>query len=160
MALSTELQQLIAQITKECERLTMTNIQTYDVQGSSPITDAVIVATVDHVLQLDAARKSIAYMSKQAGYPIQNPTEDYSEGWLAMDFSDFVIHLLIEEKRAFYDLDGLMESILYSRDRRSQDDQDENLDEDLDEQDLEEILQQLTPEEAEEFLKNLEEDEN
>lgn len=160
MAISPELQQLLSQITQECERLTMTNIQIYDVKGSSPLTDVVLVGTATHILQLDAARKSIAFEAKQAGYPIQNPTEDHSEGWLAMDFTDLVVHILIEEKRSFYDLDGLMESILKSRTRSSEQDEiyEDNSDE-LNEQDLEEILQQLTPEEAEEFLKNLE-DEN
>ncbi len=151
------MQNLISQIKLECERLTMQDIQIYDVKGSSPLTDFVLVATADHILQLDAARKSIAFMAKQANYPIQNPTEDHSEGWLAMDFTDLVVHILIEEKRAFYDLDGLMESIVNSR---SQDQTFEDLDEDdeLSEQDVQDILEHLTPEEADEFLKNSEEE--
>lgn len=159
MAIIPELQQLISQITQECERLTMTDIQIYDVKGSSPLTDVVIVATADHILQLDAARKNISFLTKQAGYPIQNPTEDHSEGWLAMDFVDLVVHILIEEKRSFYDLDGLMESIMYSRESNNQEEID-NEENELEEQDLEEILQHLTPEEAEEFLSNLDNDDN
>ncbi|MGL4677082.1 MAG: ribosome silencing factor [Brevinema sp.] len=141
-----KLDQLITQITKECERLTLQDIQVYDVKSS--LTDIVIVATADHVLQLDAARKQIAFMAKQADYPIQNPTEDHSEGWLAMDFTDLVVHILIKEKRSFYDLDSLMESIINSRMQN---------DKELSEEDWEEILTQLTPEEAEELLNNLEE---
>ncbi len=155
--MNSELQQVIDQITKECDRLTMQDIQIYDVKGSSPLTDVVIVATADHILQLDAARKSISYIAKQAGYPIQNPTEDYSEGWLAMDFTDIVVHILITEKRSFYDLDGLMESIINSRSYSSENNTEDNeeIGEELTEKELEEILSQLTPEEAEDFLNKL-----
>ncbi len=153
--MTSELQNLTDKIKKECTRLTMTDIQVYDVKGSSPLTDVVVVATADHVLQLDAARRSISYIAKQEGYPIQNPTEDYSEGWLAMDFSDLVVHILIEEKRAFYDLDGLMDSIISSRSSLQEIDDIEDSEEQQ-ELELEEILSHLTPEEAEEFLDNLE----
>ncbi len=153
--MTAELQNLTDKIKKECTRLTMTDIQVYDVKGTSPLTDVVLVATADHVLQLDAARRSISYIAKQEGWNIQNPTEDYSEGWLAMDFSDLVVHILIQEKRSFYDLDGLMESITNSRTHISEP---EEYDEETQERELEEILSQLTPEEAEEFLNNLEDE--
>jgi ribosome-associated protein len=38
-------------------------------------------------------------------------------GWMLLDFSDVVVHLFIEEKREYYDLDGLwseMSNILVS----------------------------------------------
>lgn len=106
-----ELQALSEQLKKECERLTMTDIIIYDVKGISPLTDVVVIATADHFLQLEAARRSLSQIAKQAGFKLQNPTEDYSEGWLAMDFSDLVIHILVPEKRDFYDLDSLMSNI-------------------------------------------------
>lgn len=106
-----ELQTLSGQLKKECERLTMTDIIIYDVKGISPLTDVVLIATADHFLQLEAARRSLTQIAKQAGYKLQNPTEDYSEGWLAMDFSDLVVHILVPEKRDFYDLDSLMSNI-------------------------------------------------
>lgn len=106
-----ELQTLSGQLKKECERLTMTDIIIYDVKGISPLTDVVLIATADHFLQLEAARKNLTQIAKQAGYKLQNPTEDYSEGWLAMDFSDLIVHILVPEKRDFYDLDSLMSNI-------------------------------------------------
>ncbi|SFB71680.1 Ribosomal silencing factor during starvation [Brevinema andersonii] len=106
-----ELQVLSEQLKKECERLTMTDIIIYDVKGISPLTDVVVIATADHFLQLEAARRSLSQIAKQAGFKLQNPTEDYSEGWLAMDFSDLVVHILVPEKRDFYDLDSLMSNI-------------------------------------------------
>lgn len=106
-----ELQTFSGQLKKECERLTMKDIIIYDVKGVSPLTDVVLIATADHFLQLEAARKSLTQIAKQTGYKLQNPTEDYSEGWLAMDFSDLVVHILVPEKRDFYDLDSLMTNI-------------------------------------------------
>ncbi|MGL4387998.1 MAG: ribosome silencing factor [Brevinema sp.] len=159
MAISSKMQELINEITKECERLTMDNVEVYDVQGRSPLTDLVIVATATHILQLEAARRTLSLITKTAGYPLQNPTEDYSEGWLVMDCVDLVIHILIEEKRAFYDLDGLMKSV-----KRPANDASLDLDDIQEPTDaeLEEILANLTPEELEEFLANteVEEDEN
>ena len=162
MAIIPELQELINQITEECERLTMEDIQTYDVKGLTSLTDAVIIATATHGLQLDAARRSLSLLAKQAGYMVQNRTEDYSEGWLVLDCSDLVIHIFIEEKRDLYDIDSIMNAILHSRSLPSQ--SEEDLDgedgEELSEQDLEEILDQLTEEETEEFIKILETEED
>ncbi|MGL4560907.1 MAG: ribosome silencing factor [Brevinema sp.] len=157
MAISPNIQKLLDQITKECERLTMENIEIYDVKGSSPLTDVVVVATAAHVLQLEAARRSLSLITKQAGYPLQNPTEDYSEGWLVMDCVDLVIHVLISDKRSFYDLDGLMTSIKRSPSQPNDDEYD-SFQEPTDAE-LEEILEHLTEEELEEFLSNAEEDE-
>lgn len=156
MAITLELQQLINQIIPECERLTIKDIQVYDVKGHSPLTDVVLIATADHILQLDAARKSLSFIVKQADYPVHNPTEDHSEGWLVLDCTDLVIHILVEEKRAFYDLDSLMESVLHSRSSKIEDYID---DEKISEQEISEILEHLTPEEVETFLNDIEEQE-
>lgn len=155
MAITPETQVLIDTITIECERLKMEDIQIYDVKGVSPLTDVIFLATASHILQLDAARRSLSFMVKQAGFPVQNPTEDYSEGWLVLDCVDLVIHILVEEKRAFYDLDHLMESIIESRSHPNKDDSNHETNEELSEAELSEILDQLTPEEREEFLNNI-----
>lgn len=153
MTIDPKLQNLIDHMIVECERLTMDDIETYDVQGVSPLTDRILIATATHILQLEAARRSLTFMAKEAGYPILNPTEDYSEGWLVMDFADLIVHILIAEKRAFYDLDGLMESVRNSRNQSQEEDYDE---EELTEQQLEDILEQLNEEEKTEFLEDLE----
>ena len=161
MAIIPELQELINQLIEECERLTMEDIQTYDVKGLTSLTDAVIIATATHGLQLDAARRSLSLLAKQAGYMVQNRTEDYSEGWLVLDCSDLVIHVFIEEKRDLYDIDSIMNALLHSRSLPSRPVEDLDGDEDeLSEQDLEEILDQLTEEETEEFIKILETEED
>ncbi|MGL4366883.1 MAG: ribosome silencing factor [Brevinemataceae bacterium] len=154
--MKSELNTLISRITKECERLTLRNIEVYDVQNLSPVTDAVLVATADHVLQLDAARRSMSFIAKEEGFPVRNPTEDYSEGWLVLDCTDLIIHILVESKRSFYDLDGLMTSIQQSRDL-NHDSQFQEQQEELTETQLEEILDQLTPDEVEQFLNDVEE---
>ncbi len=155
MAIIPELQQLINQMKEECLRLTMEDMQIYDMKGLSSLTDAILIGTATHNLQLDAARRSLSLMAKQAGYTVQNRTEDYSEGWLVLDCSDLVVHILTEEKRNFYDLDGLMNAIVHARSlpSRPAEDLDE---EELSEQDLEGILDQLTEDEAQEFIKILE----
>ena len=161
MAIIPELQELINQLIAECERLTMEDIQTYDVKGLTSLTDAVIIATATHGLQLDAARRSLSLLAKQAGYMVQNRTEDYSEGWLVLDCSDLVIHVFIEEKRDLYDIDSIMNALLHSRSLPGQPEEDLDGEEDeLSEQDLEEILDQLTEEETQEFIKILETEED
>ncbi|MGL5255205.1 MAG: RsfS/YbeB/iojap family protein [Brevinema sp.] len=109
------LQQIAELLTEECKRLTMTDIAVYDVEGKSPLTEMAFVATAEHILQLNAARNTLALIGKQNGLPLRNPTEDYSEGWLAMDHGDYVVHILIPEKRNFYRLDDLMKGIHSSR---------------------------------------------
>jgi ribosome-associated protein len=154
MAITEDIQNLIDEMKVECVRLTMEGMQVYDVQGYSPLTDVVFIATATHILQMDAARRSLSFMAKQAGFPVQNPTEDYSEGWLVLDCVDIVIHILVEEKRSFYDLDKLMSSLVETRSKYT-DFQDHDQEYGLSEADLDEILEQLTPDEREEFLSNL-----
>lgn len=144
---------LLDEIKKECERLTMETIEIYDVRGKSPLTDFVVVATAGHILQLDAARRTLSTITKKAGFTVQNPTEDYSEGWLVMDCVDLVIHILIEEKRAFYDLDGLMQSLNRSSSLIENEFHD---DEEANDAELENIIEHLTEEELEEFLDEIE----
>jgi len=147
------MQQLLDQLKIECDRLTMEDIEIYDVKGHSPLTDTVFVATATHILQLEAARKNLSKMVKDAGYPVQNPTEDYSEGWLVMDCVDLVIHILIPEKRSFYDLDGLMASIKrpYKEEDIIEDDDEFEISM-LNKDEFCEMLDSLSTEELEDFL--------
>lgn len=107
-------------ISTECTRLTMENIAIYDVESHSPLTCVVIIATAGHTMQLDAARSSLALIGKKNSLPLKNPTEDYSDGWLALDHGDYVVHILTPEKRDFYRLDDLMEGIKKSRENQEE----------------------------------------
>lgn len=107
-------------ISTECTRLTMEDITIYDVENHSPLTCIVIIATAGHAMQLDAARSSLALIGKKNGLPLKNPSEDYSDGWLALDHGDYVVHILTPEKRGFYRLDDLMKGIKSSRENQEE----------------------------------------
>lgn len=134
--MDTNLKEIADLLVKECTRLAMEEIIVYDVEGQSPLTDMVLIAAAGHTLQISAARNSLALIGKQNGLPLRNPTEDYSEGWLAMDHGDFVIHILTPEKRAFYDLDSLMKGIYASRELAALEDEAEKESPELSDEEL------------------------
>lgn len=85
------------------------DIAMYDVQGKITYTDYMIIATgmsSRHVGALaDNLRK---YLSKQK-IKLKHIEGNSNSGWLLLDYIDFVVHIFSKEKRAFYNIDRLLD---------------------------------------------------
>lgn len=53
---------------------------------------------------IDYIRVGVKEESGKLPYSVDGTSES---GWVVMDFSDVVVHMFLEEKRQYYDLEGL-----------------------------------------------------
>lgn len=79
-----------------------------DVTGPLVIADYFVVATVRNDRHGNALARELIHTLKADGRQRRNAAGlDVETGWVLLDFDDVVVHLFIEDSRAFYDLENL-----------------------------------------------------
>ncbi|MDR3200287.1 MAG: ribosome silencing factor [Spirochaetales bacterium] len=74
----------------------------------SSFTDCFVITTVTSDAHMRGLRKNILdYLAEEGVRPYHRKKSIGDEGWLVMDCGALVIHLMTQEKRAFYDLERL-----------------------------------------------------
>lgn len=72
------------------------------------ITDAFVITTGRNPRQVRTMCEEVEEKIKQSGGPPPVRIEGLDDArWVLMDYGDFVVHLLLDEARAFYQLDRL-----------------------------------------------------
>ena len=66
-----------------------------------------MIATGTNPRQLKAISEALHVELKPRGYPRRHEEGRPEGGWLLIDLGDVVVHLFDEERRRFYDLDGV-----------------------------------------------------
>lgn len=102
--------EIIDGIVSELESLKVRDILVYDWGAASPLADFFVIGTADSFPQLDSARQKLDYFMGRRKMYLRNPTEEWTGGWLVMDFGDVIVHVFLEEKRSFYHLDDFLKS--------------------------------------------------
>ena len=83
------------------------NVTVLDLQELGSITDYFIVCHGRSGRQVQAISDRVEERLREAGIR-PGHIEGYAAGeWVLMDYVDFVVHIFIEEKRGFYDLERL-----------------------------------------------------
>ncbi len=76
-----------------------------DLKGKSPATDYYLIATGTSDRQNRSVADEITKLAKDNGWQLFGRA-GYDKGkWILLDFVDFVVHLLDEEYRDYYDLE-------------------------------------------------------
>jgi ribosome-associated protein len=82
-----------------------------DLRPDAIIADFFIICNGNSDRQLralsDAVRESVKETYAKLPFSIEGTPES---GWVLMDYGDVVVHLFFEEKRRYYDLEGLWRS--------------------------------------------------
>lgn len=79
-----------------------------DLQPNAVVSDYFVICTGTSERQLKALTDYVREEAKEQFGVIPATTEGISEsGWIVMDYGYVVVHLFSEEKRQFYDLEGL-----------------------------------------------------
>jgi ribosome-associated protein len=72
------------------------------------ITDIFVITTGRNVRQVKTIAEEIEKKLKEEGHPGPVRTEGLQDAsWVLLDYSDFVVHVFLEETRDFYNLDRL-----------------------------------------------------
>ncbi len=104
---SHQLQQLVVSALEDLKAIDIHNI---DVSGLSPLTDYFVIASGNSSRHVKAMAEKIILMAKRAGAKPLG-VEGQREGrWVLVDLNDVIVHLMLPQTRAFYNLEKLWDA--------------------------------------------------
>ena len=101
---SDQLQQLVV---SSLEDLKAIDIQVIDVSGMTPLTDKFIIASGNSTRHVKAMAEKLVFQAKSSGSPPLGVEGEREGEWVLVDLNDVIIHLMIRQARAFYNLEKL-----------------------------------------------------
>ena len=108
-----QLQQLVVSLLEDFKA---TDIVTIDVSDRSPLTERMVIASGNSTRHVKSMAENLVVNAKAAGNPPLG-VEGAREGeWVLVDLNDVIVHLMLPQTRAFYNLEKLWEA---SADHRS-----------------------------------------
>ena len=108
-----QLQQLVI---SSLEDFKAVDIQVIDVTGMNPLTERMVIASGNSTRHVKSMAENLVVKAKAEGNPplgIEGATEGE---WVLVDLNDVIVHLMLPQSRAFYNLEKLWE---VSADHRS-----------------------------------------
>jgi ribosome-associated protein len=84
-----------------------TNVVVLDVNGISPVTDFLVLATGTSPRQMKTVCDELEEMAEGRGERPLSRVGDDSSSWTCIDFVDVVVHVFSADARGYYNLDGL-----------------------------------------------------
>ena len=108
--------QLQLLVVSSLEDFKATDVMVIDVSGRSPLTDRLVIASGNSTRHVKSMSENLIVKAKAAGCPPLG-IEGAREGeWVLVDLNDVIVHLMLPQTRAFYNLEKLWEA---SADHRS-----------------------------------------
>lgn len=102
-------EQLRDLVNSALEDLKAIDIHTIDVRGENPLTDMFVVASGNSSRHVKSMADKIAMRAKELGWPPLG-IEGYREGeWVLVDLNDVIVHIMLPQTRAFYNIEKLWE---------------------------------------------------
>lgn len=84
------------------------DIQVIDVRSKTPMMDYMVVCTGTSDTHVNSIADRVAERLRDLGVkPSRNNAGAKAGGWVYFDYGDVVFHVMLEEKRQFYDLETL-----------------------------------------------------
>ena len=112
-----ELQDLVINALEDFKAI---DIQQIDVTGQNPLTDLFVVATGSSVRHVKSMAENLSLKAKEAGcQPLGIEGEGQAE-WVLVDLNDIIVHLMLPQTRAFYNLEKLWEASSQTRSGHAQ----------------------------------------
>ena len=108
--------QLLQLVVSSLEDFKAADITVIDVSGKNPLTERMVVASGNSTRHVKSMAENLVVKSKAVGNPPIG-VEGAREGeWVLVDLNDVIVHLMLPQTRAFYNLEKLWE---VSADHRS-----------------------------------------
>lgn len=104
---SDQLQQLVVSTLEDLKAI---DIQHLDVSGYSSLTDSLVIASGTSTRHVKSMADKLVMLAKSAGNPPLG-VEGHGQGeWVLVDLNDVIVHLMLPQTRAFYNLEKLWEA--------------------------------------------------
>ena len=92
------------------EDLKAIDVQEVDVSGQNPLTDRFVVATGSSTRHVKSMAEKLVLKAKAAGFPPLGVEGEREGEWVLVDLNDVIVHLMLPQTRAFYNLEKLWEA--------------------------------------------------
>ena len=102
-----QLEQLVVSALEDFKAV---DILVTDVSGFNPLTERMVIASGNSTRHVKSMADNLIVKSKSKGNPPLG-VEGQSEGeWVLVDLNDVIVHLMLPQTRAFYNLEKLWEA--------------------------------------------------
>jgi len=92
------------------EDLKAIDIQQIDVTGQNPLTDLFVVASGSSTRHVKSMAEKLVMNAKAAGSQPLGVEGERGAEWVLVDLNDVIVHLMLPQTRAFYNLEKLWEA--------------------------------------------------
>ena len=101
-----QLQQLVVSALEDFKAI---DILMIDVAGQNPLTERMVIASGNSTRHVKSMADNLIFRAKTEGNPPLG-VEGQGEGeWVLVDLNDVIVHLMLPQTRAFYNLEKLWE---------------------------------------------------
>lgn len=114
------LDQLRDLVTSALEDFKAIDIQYIDVSGQNPLTDMFVIASGNSTRHIKSMAENLVLKAKANGCPPLGIEGNREAEWVLVDLNDVIVHLMLPQTRAFYNLEKLWEASSQQRSGRSQ----------------------------------------
>ena len=83
------------------------DIRVIDVRGLTAITDRMVIVSGTSSRHIKALAENVVLEAKQHGFAALGVEGEDSTGWILVDLTDVVVHIMMPEIREFYALEKL-----------------------------------------------------
>jgi len=83
------------------------DIRVIDVRGLTSITDRMVIASGTSTRHIKALAENVVLEAKRHGFAALGVEGEDTTGWILVDLSDVVVHVMMPETREFYALEKL-----------------------------------------------------
>lgn len=115
------LKQLVFDVANLAEDKKATDTEVLDItKVAADIADYIVIASAGNPAQLKAIAKHIEESLSERGMEPNHKEGKYGDKWFLLDYLDFVVHIIDESSREFYNLEELWhEAVFIPRDEWS-----------------------------------------
>ena len=99
-----QLQQLVV---ASLEDFKAVDIRVIDVTGRNPLTDWLVIASGSSTRHVRSMAEDLILKTKEAGCAPLGVEGDKGSEWVLVDLNDVIVHLMLPQARAFYNLEKL-----------------------------------------------------
>jgi ribosome-associated protein len=107
--------QLRQRVLDTLEEAKAQDIKEIDVTGQSPLTDCLVIASGSSTRHVKAMAEKLVEMAKRHGVQPLGIEGEREAQWILVDLNDVIVHLMLPQARAFYNLEKLWEATQGSR---------------------------------------------
>lgn len=83
------------------------DIHQVDVSGQNPLTDMFVIASGSSNRHIRSMAENLILKAKEAGCPPLGVEGQRDADWVLVDLNDVIVHLMLPQTRAFYNLEKL-----------------------------------------------------